>query len=95
MDRQRSIPAILLPLAAIAAVLPIAIVVLLALGRLVGAMGDVSGQVALDWVALAIGAVWVVDLIALVVLQSLHTAISDRGGKSPQGNASEEDEGEG
>jgi hypothetical protein len=54
-----------------ALVLPIAICVLVALGKLLGAMGDVSGAAGVDRIALACGVLWVVGLIALVIVQAL------------------------
>ena len=72
--RQKPIPkrAVLL-LIAIAMVMPIGICVILALGRLLQAMGDASGSVVLDWIALACGVVWVLDLICLILAHSINS----------------------
>jgi len=72
--RQKPIPQrILLLLIAPAVVLPIGICILLALGRLLGAMGDASGGVVLDWIALACGVAWVLDLICLILAQGINS----------------------
>jgi len=60
-------------LLAAAVALPIAVCVLVALGRLLAAMGDVGGAAVLDWIALAIGAVWVLDLVCLVLAQAVNS----------------------
>ena len=60
-------------LLAAAVVLPIAVCVLVALGRLLAAMDDAGGAAVLDWIALAIGAVWVLDLVCLVLAQAVNS----------------------
>jgi hypothetical protein len=56
---------ILLVLIMAACVLPVAIVVVVAVGRLLAAMDDAAGARALDGVALALGILWIVDLVCL------------------------------
>jgi hypothetical protein len=58
----------------VALVVPIAICVIVALGRLLAAMGDVPAAVAtLDWVAAALGILWVLDLICLVLALAIES----------------------
>ena len=72
--RQNPVPQrVLLLLIAVAVVLPIGICVMLALGRLLGAMGDASGGIVLDWIALACGVAWVLDLICLILVQGINS----------------------
>jgi len=52
---------------AAAVMLPIAICVLVGLGRLLGSMGDASGSLVLDRIGLALGIAWVLDLVFLVL----------------------------
>jgi uncharacterized membrane protein len=52
--------------------LPIVLCVLLGLARLLEAMQDQSGAVVVGRFALAVGVLWVVDLIALLILQTIH-----------------------
>ena len=63
---------ILLTLLAAGCVLPVAIVVVAAVGWLLGAMHDETGAAALGRVALALGIVWLVDLVCLVLAQALN-----------------------
>lgn len=58
---------VLVALVTAACTLPVAIVVVAAVGRLLGAMDDAGGAHALDRVALALGIVWVIDLVCLVL----------------------------
>ncbi len=58
---------VLLLLAAVAAMLPIAICVLAGLGRLLCSMGDAAGSRVLDRIGLALGIAWVLDLVFLVL----------------------------
>lgn len=64
---------ILLALLTAACVLPVAIVVVVAAGWLLGAMGDEAGARGLDRMALALGILWVIDLVCLVVAQAINT----------------------
>jgi hypothetical protein len=54
-----------------ACVLPIAIVVVLAVGRLLGAMQDTDAAAVLDRIALAIGIVWAINLVCLLLAQGI------------------------
>jgi len=58
-----------------ALVLPIAICVIWALSQLLVAMDDAAGGVALRYIAMGGGIMWVVDLICLVVIQGLNSLI--------------------
>lgn len=62
---------LLIPLVVASLGLPIVLVLLLATGRLLAALGDASGASAIDRIALAGGILWVADLVILVILQSL------------------------
>ncbi len=64
---------ILLALVTAACVLPVAIVVVVATGWLLGALDDAAGARGSNRVALALGIVWVIDLVCLVVAQAIHT----------------------
>jgi hypothetical protein len=55
-----------------ACVLPIAIVVILAVGRLLGAMQDTVAADVLDRLALAIGIVWAINLVCLLLAQGIN-----------------------
>jgi hypothetical protein len=55
-------------LLAVAVLLPIAELVLLGLARLLAAMGDAAGALAVDRASLAGGALWVIDLICLLLV---------------------------
>ncbi len=55
-------------LLAAALVLPIAELMMLGLGRLLAAMGDLSGAVVLDRISLAGGLLWVLDLVCLLLV---------------------------
>lgn len=62
--------------------LPIALVLLLAAGRLLAALGDEAAATVLDRVALGGGLIWTFDLVALVIVQGLLAA--EAGAPSPQ-----------
>jgi len=51
--------------------LPVAICVIVALAALLTAMQDAAGGAALRYVALAGGVLWIVDLVAIVLLQAI------------------------
>jgi hypothetical protein len=53
--------------------LPVAITLLWAAGRLLLAMQDLSAAVVLDRIALALGLVWVLDLVCLVLAQAINS----------------------
>ena len=61
-------------LVTLAVVLPVAIVVVMGAARLLGAMGDEAASGVLDRIALAIGIVWAVDLVCLVVAQGINSS---------------------
>lgn len=56
-----------------ACILPVAIAILLGVGRLLGAMEDAAGAAVLDRVALAMGILWAVDLVCLLVAQGINS----------------------
>jgi hypothetical protein len=56
-----------------ACVLPVATLVVVAVGRLLGAMADAAGAAALDRIALALGILWTIDLVCLVLAQAINT----------------------
>jgi hypothetical protein len=55
-------------LLAAALVLPIAELMMLGLGRLLAAMGDLAGAMVLDRISLAGGLLWVLDLVCLLLV---------------------------
>jgi hypothetical protein len=67
---SRSVLAILVTAAC---VLPVAITIVLAVGRLLGAMQDPLGAATLDRVALAMGILWGIDLVCLLVAQGINS----------------------
>jgi hypothetical protein len=68
----------LLLLVAGALFVPMAIVLVLAVATLLGAMQDAAGQFALKRVALGLGMLWALDLIALVVVMAIDALSDDR-----------------
>jgi Na+/melibiose symporter-like transporter len=56
-----------------ACVLPVAIVILLAVARLLGAMDDKAAGSVVDRVALAAGILWAIDLVCLVIAQGINS----------------------
>ena len=64
---------VLLILVTAACVLPVAIIVVVAAGWLLAAMGDQRGATGLNRTALVLGIVWIVDLVCLLVAQAVHT----------------------
>jgi hypothetical protein len=63
---------VLFGLIAVAVILMIGGFVALALGRLLEALGDQPASGALDYVALGCGALFLIDLICLVLAQALN-----------------------
>jgi hypothetical protein len=63
----------LLTLVMLGCVLPVAIVVVAAVGWLLAAMDDAAGGAALGRVALALGIAWVIDLVCLVLAQAINS----------------------
>jgi hypothetical protein len=68
-------PRLLASLVVSALTLPIVISVLAAVGRLLTAMGDAAGGAVLDRVTLAVGIVWVVLLVCLVLVQGINSLV--------------------
>ncbi len=64
--------------------LPIVLCVLLGLARLLEMMQDQAGAYCLGRVSLAVAVVWVIDLIALVVIQAINSL-----GNPPHGPSEE------
>ncbi len=64
---------ILLVLLAIGCVLPVAITIVWAVGRLLLAMHDEAGATVLDRLALALGVLWSIDLVCLLLAQSINS----------------------
>jgi hypothetical protein len=62
---------------AAAVLLPAAIVVVAAFGRLLRAMGDLSGGAVLDRAALGAGVVWVLVLLGLLLAVAARHASDD------------------
>ncbi len=52
-------------------ILPVAITIILALAALLAKTGDSVGGAALGYVALAIGILWAVGLVAIVLVQAI------------------------
>jgi hypothetical protein len=62
---------VLVVLVAAALALPMVALVLIAAGQLLSAMQDTLGALVLGRLALAVGLVWVLGLMALVIVQAL------------------------
>ena len=62
-----------LVLIAVALLLPMAVCVLLALGTVLGAMGDSNGKVVLGVIAWSCGGLWILDLICLLLAQAVNS----------------------
>ena len=67
MNKNPMLRYVLLTLLAIALLLPIAFVVIVAMAALLGSMGDTTGGIALQRVALGLGIFWIINLILLVL----------------------------
>ena len=61
-------------------VLPLALVVLLGVARLLGAMQDASGALVLDRIALGVAIVWGVDLLCLLLALGINALGPPPGG---------------
>ncbi len=71
---QRLVPtSVVLLLLVGALMLPVAISILFGLGRLLTAMGDLSGGTVLGWIALAAGILWSLDLVCLILVQGINS----------------------
>lgn len=76
---------LLLAMITVGLLVPIAVCVIVALGRLLAAMGDSPAAVtALDWVAVALGIVWVLDLVCLVIVLAVHTLFEQQEPHEPE-----------
>jgi hypothetical protein len=62
----------LLWLTAVAVVVPIALAVVLLLGRLLARLGDTTGARVLDLLALVLAVAWAIELICLLLATALH-----------------------
>ncbi len=71
MPNRPIAPAATIALVAVALLLPIALVVILGTAALLGSMGDAPAGRVLGWIGLAVGIVWLVDLVSLLILQAL------------------------
>jgi hypothetical protein len=57
--------------------MPMAIIVVLGVGYLLSAMGDVSGGIVLGRIGLALGILWILHLIVLVVALATQSLNDD------------------
>ena len=64
---------LLIGLLVAALVLPVAISVLVGVGRLLAAMNDAAGAQFVDRLALGGGVLWIVVLVCLLLVQVLHS----------------------
>lgn len=64
---------VLTALVTLAVILPVAIAIVVAVARLLGAMQDEAGAAALDRIALAIGILWAIDLVCLLLAQGINS----------------------
>ncbi|MFZ5832786.1 MAG: hypothetical protein ACOY3P_22090 [Planctomycetota bacterium] len=67
---------VLRSLLGIAIVAPMAVVIVVGLAALLGAMADRAGQLAMQRVGIGLGVLWVIDLVCLLVAQSIN-ALTD------------------
>ena len=82
--REKVVPRVIVLLLLVGAlILPVAISVLFGLAKLLAAMGDALGAAALDRVALAAGVLWVLDLVALVVVQTIESLLAEDSRNEP------------
>ncbi|HZZ73150.1 MAG TPA: hypothetical protein VFE24_12920 [Pirellulales bacterium] len=63
---------ILLVLVVVAVVLPIAICVVGGTGELLSMLGDRTGAMVLEYGALGLGLIWIIDLILLAIVQGIN-----------------------
>jgi len=77
MSTNRKLRCAVAALIVMALLLPIAACVVMALAALLRSMGDATGGAVLGWIALALGAVWTVNLIALVIVGAVRTLADD------------------
>ena len=79
MTKQPVPPRILTPLVAVALALTVSLTVILVVARILGKMGDPTGQSVLDSVALGLGIFWLVDVICLVLALGVNSLADDSG----------------
>jgi len=63
---------IITTLLAAGCVLPIALVIVVGTARLLAAMDDAAGALALDRIALALGIVWAISLVCLLLALAIN-----------------------
>ena len=73
MHRKQVFSKALIVLLVAGLLLPVTICVVMALAALLEAMKDITGGLVLRYVALAGGVAWVVDLVAIVLVQAIGT----------------------
>lgn len=61
----------------LAAGLPVVVCILVAVARLLAGLGDTIGATVIDRLALAIGIVWAIDLVFLVISQGFEALNRD------------------
>lgn len=82
--REKILPRVVVLLLLVGAlILPVAISVLFGLAKLLVAMGDSVGAAVLDRVALAAGVFWVLDLVALIVVQTIASLLAEDSHNEP------------
>lgn len=57
--------------------LPIAIVLILTVARLLAALADTNGAVALERLGLVLGIAWALGIVALVILLAIRSLLTD------------------
>lgn len=82
--REKIVPRVIVLLLLVGAlILPVAISLLFGLAKLLRAMDDSPGAAALDWISLAAGVLWVLDLVALIVIQTIESLLADDSHNEP------------
>jgi len=69
----------LIQLLVAAILLPIVICVLVGVARLLAGMADASGAQVLDYLALGVAIVWVIDLLAILILLAIDSVSRGEG----------------
>ncbi len=69
--------------------LPIAVVLIVAMARLLAALSDPAGAATLDGVALAVGIVWALTVIALPIVLAIDTLLKEEPPLADQGEEQE------
>jgi hypothetical protein len=78
MINNRPLRCAIVTLVVIALLLPIAACVVVAMSALLGSMGDPVGGTVLKWIALGLGIVWVIVLIAMLIAVAVCTLVEER-----------------